>query len=275
VGVNVPRDVVFGQYYPKKSFIHNLDPRVKILIMVAYMTGVFLSQSFYAYIPAAAFFVLAVTSSRVPPLKVLKSVRPVLILVIFTSMLNVFFNREGEVLASWWVFTITDAGLRVAGMLALRLCLLVAGTSLITFTTTPVRMTDGIESLLKPLKIVKFPVQDVAMIMSIALRFIPILSEEVEKIMLAQKARGASFDRGGLVKRAKALLPIIIPLLVSAFRRAEELALAMDARCYNATPKRTKLKELKLTWRDPVAVLLTAIFVTAVVAINSAFWGLF
>jgi len=194
--------------------------------------------------------------------------------VLITAVLNIFFNTEGRVLLEWKFIKITYGGLFFALKMALRLILLVLGTTLLTFTTTPVQLTDGMESLMYPLKLIRFPVHDVAVIMSIALRFIPILMEEVDKIMMAQKARGAAFDNGGLAKRARALLPVLIPLFVSAFRRADELALAMDARCYNATPKRTRLKELKLGGRDAFALVLHAAYIVLIIFINGGFFGL-
>ncbi|MFA5449396.1 MAG: energy-coupling factor transporter transmembrane component T [Clostridia bacterium] len=269
------KDITFGQYYPADSFTHKLDPRAKLIFVTAYITAVFLVKSLYSYIPIGIFLIATVLVSRIPLKSILKSLRAILFIVIFTAALNVFFNTDGNVLVSWWVIKITDGGLLFALRMALRLVLLVIGTTLLTLTTTPMNITDGMESLMKPLKVVKFPVHDIALIMSIALRFIPILMEEVDKIIMAQKARGAAFDSGGLIKRARALLPVLIPLFVSAFRRADELALALDARCYNATPKRTKLKELKFTSRDLVAAVFIVMLIVAVVAVNNSFWGLF
>lgn len=269
------RDVAFGQYYPTNSFSHKLDPRTKLIMVVAFIVGVFLVQTLYGYIVVGAFVLTATLVSRVPILKVLKSIKGILFIVILTSLLNLFFNTDGRVVCEFWIIKITEGGIIFAIGMSLRLILLVFGTTLLTLTTTPMNLTDGLESLMKPLKYVKFPVHDVALIMSIALRFIPILMEEVDKITLAQKARGAAFDTGGLIKRAKAMLPVLIPLFVSALRRAEELSLALDARCYNATEKRTKLKALKFGWRDAVAALVTAIFIALIVAVNFKFWGLF
>ncbi len=266
------RDITFGQYYRADSVIHRLDPRTKLLMVVAYITGVFLVQSMYAYIAVGAFVLLGIILSKVPILSVLKSVKGVLILLTLTSLLNIFYNKDGTILLNLGFTAITTGGLWFALKMALRLILLVIGTALLTLTTTPVDLTDGLESLMKPLKKIKFPVHEVALIMSIALRFIPILMEEVDKIMMAQKARGANFDNGNIIKRAKALLPVLIPLIVSAFRRADELAMAMDARCYNATPNRTKMKVLKYGLSDIFAGLATAIFIALIVAINANFW---
>lgn len=274
------KDISFGQYYPRESFVHRLDPRTKLVLVVAYIVAVFLCSNYYSYL-AVIVFVLGVTVlSRVPLKSVLKSVRGILFLVLFTALINVFFHTSGERVfqdISWLTWLpITWDGLDFAAKLALRLIILVVGTSLLTLTTTPMALTDGLESLMKPLKVIKFPVHDVALIMSIALRLIPSLMEEVNKIIMAQKARGASFDTGNLFKRIKAMLPILIPLFVSAFRKAEELALALDARCYSATEKRTKMKKLKFSWRDAVAAIFMALFIALVVAVANGFWlGLF
>lgn len=269
------RDVSFGQYYPAESFVHKLDPRTKLLMVIAYIVGVFLVKDLWGFIPVGVFLLVAILVSRVPLKSILKSLKAVLLIVILTAILNVLFYKEGQVLWSWWRISITVEGLLTALRLALRLVLLVLGTTLLTLTTTPMNLTDGMESLMKPLKYIRVPVHDIALIMSIALRFIPILMEEVDKIMLAQKARGAAFDNGNIFKRAKALLPILIPLFVSALRRAEELALALDARCYNATPNRTKMKRLRFGYRDLIAALLTAVLIVLIVAVNFRFWGLF
>lgn len=269
------RDVSFGQYYPAESFVHKLDPRTKLLMVIAYIVGVFLVKDLWGFIPVGVFLLAAILVSRVPLKSILKSLKAVLLIVILTAILNVLFYKEGQVLWSWWRISITVEGLLTALRLALRLVLLVLGTTLLTLTTTPMNLTDGMESLMKPLKYIRVPVHDIALIMSIALRFIPILMEEVDKIMLAQKARGAAFDNGNIFKRAKALLPILIPLFVSALRRAEELALALDARCYNATPNRTKMKRLRFGYRDLIAALLTAVLIVLIVAVNCRFWGLF
>lgn len=269
------RDVSFGQYYPAESFVHKLDPRTKLLMVIAYIVGVFLVKDLWGFVPVGVFLLAAILVSRVPLKSILKSLKAVLLIVILTAILNVLFYKEGQVLWSWWRISITVEGLLTALRLALRLVLLVLGTTLLTLTTTPMNLTDGMESLMKPLKYIRVPVHDIALIMSIALRFIPILMEEVDKIMLAQKARGAAFDNGNIFKRAKALLPILIPLFVSALRRAEELALALDARCYNATPNRTKMKRLRFGYRDLIAALLTAVLIVLIVAVNFRFWGLF
>lgn len=268
------RDVAFGQYYPTSSFIHRLDPRTKLLASIVYIVAIFLCTNYYSYLACFLFLVIMVLMSRVPVKSVLKTVKAVLFIVVITVIINIFFYSEGKILAQWWIFKITDAGLIFASKMAMRLIFLVLSTSLITLTTTPMNLTDGLENLLTPLKWIKFPVHDVAIIMSIALRFIPSFMEEIDKIMMAQKARGASFDTGGLIKRAKALLPVLIPLFVSAFRRADELAMALDARCYNATPNRTKMKKLTFSWRDIFAAFATAVFLTLVILLRMGFFGL-
>lgn len=267
------RDMTLGQYYPADSFTHKLDPRVKLLLVIAFIVMVFLVKNLIAYSAIILCVVIGTLVSRIPLIKVFKSIKGIIFLVLFTAVLNLIFHKGETVLWSWWRITISVEGIFFSLKMALRLILLVAGTTLLTYTTTPTGLTDGMESLMYPLKLIKVPTHDIAVIMSIALRFIPILSEEVDKIMMAQKARGASFDTGGIVKRAKALLPVLIPLFVSAFRRADELALALDARCYNATPNRTRYQVMKLSYRDVIAVLGTAVFLVSVIALNMNFWG--
>jgi energy-coupling factor transport system permease protein len=268
----VARDLTLGQYYPVESFVHKLDPRIKFIIMTVYIVGVFLVKHIYGFAVVAAFAILSTLISRVPILSVLKSLKGIIFIVIFTAVLNVFFHTEGKVYFTIGKLLITEGGVFFALKMALRLILLVLGTTLLTYTTTPMALTDGLERLMTPLTWIKIPVHDIAIIMSISLRFIPILMEEVQKIMKAQRARGAEFDRGGLVKRAKALLPILIPLFISEFRRADELALALDARCYNATPNRTRYKKLKMHYRDFIAFLAGAAYIVLIVAVNNKFW---
>lgn len=262
------RDITFGQYYPADSFVHRLDPRTKLIASVIFIATMFICKSYYSYLACFLFLMACVWVSKIPVSSVLKSIKAIVFVIVITVLINVFFYEEGKVLASWWVITITDQGLIFASKMAMRLVFLVTGTSLITLTTTPMNLTDGLESLFKPLKKIGFPVHDVAIIMSIALRFIPTLMEEIDKIMMAQKARGASFDSGGLIKRARALVPILIPLFVSTFRRADELALALDSRCYNATPNRTKMKVLKFTAKDAFSLLLVALFMGGIIALR-------
>ncbi len=261
------RNVAFGQYYPTGSVIHRLDPRTKLFAGVVFIVCAFLASSYWAYLICYAFLFSVVLLSKIPPLQVLKTVKAVLAIVVVSVLINLFFYDEGTVLFSWWKIKITDGGLLYAGKMVLRIMFLVLSTSMITLTSTPTELTDGLEKIMTPLKYLRFPVHDVAIIMSIALRFIPTLMEETDKIIMAQKARGASFDHGGIVARAKAMLPILIPLFVSAFRRADELALALDARCYNATEARTKMKVLRFTWADLTAflVLTACLTITALI----------
>lgn len=269
------KNLTFGQYYPADSFVHRMDARFKLVLMIAYLVAIFMVKSFFGYAVTAAFVLIVILFSRVPIKMVLRSVRGILFLVVFTALLNLFFVKEGVVWFEWKFIVITENGVLFSVKMALRLVLLVLGTTLLTLTTTPIQLTDGLESLMSPLKAVKFPVHDVAMIMSIALRFIPTLMEETEKIMNAQKARGASFDTGNIFQRAKALLPVLIPLFISAIRRADELALALDARCYNATKNRTKMKKPHVTYRDYLGSLLVVAFITVIVLDNVLWLGVF
>ena len=262
------KDVTFGQYYPAQSFAHSLDPRLKILMLIAYIVALFVAKTFYGLALCALFVVAAVFISRVPFGSVLRSVKGILFLLIFTALLNLFLHTGEHLLVEWGIIHIYLEGVLFAVFLMFRLIFLVLGSALLTLTTTPVSLTDGLESLLKPLKYIKFPVHALALIMSIALRFIPTLIDETNRIISAQKARGADFETGNLVKRVKAIIPILIPLLISAFRRAEELGDAMDARCYTNSPNRTKYKKLVFGWRDAVAALVAALLIAGVVLFN-------
>ena len=271
-------DVTFGQYYPTKSFVHSMDPRAKLVLTIAYIVAIFLADNFFGLAAVILFLALAVIFSRVPFGSVLRSVKMILFIIVFTAILNLFFYTAGEelhVLWQWKIIVISWEAIINMVFLALRLFLLVMGTSVLTLTTTPVALTDGIESLLTPLKWIRFPVHELALIMSIALRFIPTLVEETNRIVSAQKARGADFETGGLIRRAKAMIPVLVPLLVSAFRRAEDLGDAMDARCYSGSKGRTKYKKLKFTWRDALGVLLLAGLIAGIVFLNLYFGGKF
>ena len=246
-------DVAFGQYYPSNSFVHKMDSRIKILLLIAYIVLVFVVKNFYGYLVLCGFLVIATLVSKVPILSMLKSVKAVLFIILITVILNVFFYKPENPTYLFWI--ISKEALLFSGFMALRLVTLVLGSMLLNLTTTPVGITDGMESLLKPLTYIKVPVREFGLVMSIALSFIPILMGEVERIMLAQKARGANFEEGNIFKRAKALLPVLVPLLLSSFRRAEELGDAMDSRCYRSSGKHTKYKKLKTSWRDLVGTL--------------------
>ncbi|MEG1710563.1 MAG: energy-coupling factor transporter transmembrane component T [Clostridia bacterium] len=263
------RDITFGQYYPVKSFVHSMDPRAKLVLSIVYMVGVFLATSFFGFAFVALLLLLMVIASKIPLNMVLKTVKPVLILVVFTAVLNLFFVTDGKVLWHWWIITITEGGLIFSGRMVLRLLFLVMGASILTLTTTPVDLTHGLEVLMYPLTFIKFPVHELALIMSIALKFIPNLMDETDRIIRAQKARGADFDTGNIFRRAKAFIPILIPLLISSFRRADELALAMDSRCYGYTTKRTKMKLLKFTYRDLIGTIIVVIIIAAMITLNS------
>lgn len=247
--------ISFGQYFPSNSIIHKMDSRFKILASIFYFVLIFTVQNFIGYGITFVFLLTTILISKIPLKLILKSMKAIIFLVIFTAILNVFFMKEGDLIFHWWIIKIYTGGLIFAAKMSLRLLLLVLGTSMLTLTTTPMELTDGIESLLKPLKVIKFPVHDLAIIMSITLRMIPALMEEANKIIMAQKARGADFESGGLIKRAKALIPILIPLFVGAFRRADELAFALDSRCYNATDKRTKMKVLRFSGYDLLGLI--------------------
>lgn len=267
------RDVAFGQYYPTGSVVHRMDPRMKLLLTIMFVVAIFFVNTYFGFMLTAAVLIFIILIAKLPMLSVLKSVRAIIFIVIFAAVINLFMIKNGEVLWSWKVLQITDQGVHTTIKMTLRLFLLISGASLLTLTTTPVEIADGTESLIKPLALIKVPVHDIAMIMSIALRFIPTLFEETQKIISAQKARGASFDTGGLIARAKALLPVLIPLFVNSFRRADELAFAMDARCYNATEKRTKMKVMRFGAADFVAFFLIAAYFVAVLLDRYYFGG--
>ncbi len=261
------RDVTFGQYYPADSFVHKMDARFKLVLTLLFMVGIFFVRSFAVFGFVTVFLLTVIALSKVPLRSILKSVKGIIVLLVLTAVINVFFadGEEGEApLWSWWKIEIYVTGLKQAGKIFLRLVYLVVGSSVLTLTTTPVDLTHAVESLLKPLRIFKFPVHEFALIMSLTLSFIPSLIDETDRIIRAQKARGADFDTGGLVKRAKAFVPILIPLLVGGFRRAEELANAMNSRCYEGATKRTRMRVMKPTWRDAIATVAVVLFFTGV-----------
>ena len=243
------KDITLGQYFPGDTLAHKLDPRTKLLVTVLYVAALFTAKSYIAYGLLILTLVLAVRISRVGAKALFKGLKPVLFIIAFTALLNLFYT-PGTELCRFWIFRITVEGIRAAITMMLRITLLIMGTFLLTYTTSPIRLTDGLESLLNPLKKIRVPVHELAMMMSIALRFIPTLIEETDKIMSAQKARGADFETGSLMQRAKALVPLLVPLFVSAFRRADELATAMECRCYHGDEGRTKLNVLHYQTRD-------------------------
>ena len=262
------KDMTFGQYYPSHSVVHKLNPAVKILLSIAYIVAVFLvsAENWYLGFSLCAIFVIFVTAiSKIPFGKMLKSIKGIMFFILSSAILQIFFNKNGTPL--WENGFITDKGLLSAAFITLRITLVVLGASILTFTTSPVEIADGIEVLLTPLKIIKFPAHEFALIMSIALRFIPTLLEETDRIIKAQQARGTNFE-GGLFKRAKALIPVLIPLLISAFRRADELADAMDARCYSGSKKRTKFKKMTIRFGDILSFIVIGGLVAGAVLLN-------
>jgi energy-coupling factor transport system permease protein len=267
------KDVAFGQYYPANSPIHKMDARVKLLLTLLFVVGIFFIKSYFGFMLTAVLLLTIILIARLPMISVLKSVRGVLLVVLFTAVINLFLGGENgtEVLWQWKFLTITEQSVDTTIKLVLRLVLLISGATLLSLTTTPVELADGVESLLSPLKLIRVPVRDIAMIMSIALRFIPTLFEETNKIVSAQKSRGASFDTGGPFARIKALLPVLIPLFVNSFRRADELAFAMDSRCYNASEKRVKMRRHKLGIGDAIgSLLMLGYFVTII--LDTYYW---
>ena len=260
------RDITIGQYYPAKSILHRLDPRVKVVSTLLFLISLFLFRSIPGYIIATAFLVMVVRLSKVPFGYIVKGLKPIIMILMLTVLFQLFLTRGGATLVHWWIFTITEEGLVNAVYMAIRLIYLIIGSSLMTFTTTPNELTDAIEKLLGPLNKIHIPVHEIAMTMSIALRFIPILLEETDKIQKAQMARGADFESGNLIERAKAMIPLLVPLFVSSFRRANELAMAMEARCYRGGDHRTRLRELKYTKLDLYGALAMAAFLIIIVA---------
>lgn len=261
------RDITLGQYYPTESVIHKLDPRVKLGGTVLYIISLFCFRNFIGYLFAALFLALVISLSKVPFRFMVKGMRAILFLMLLTVGFNLFLT-PGETAVSLWKLTITWEGIRTAASMAVRLTLLVIGSSVMTLTTTPNNLTDGMEHMLRFLKVFRVPVHEVAMMMSIALRFIPILLEETDKIMKAQIARGADFESGNVFKRAKAMVPLLVPLFISAFRRANDLAMAMEARCYRGGEGRTKMKPLIYKKRDYYAYVLIIFYLVAGIALG-------
>lgn len=261
------KDITIGQYFPGNSYVHRLDARFKIAITAVFIIMLFTSETALSLLVSVIFFVAAFIASELSVKLLLKSMKPIIPVIIFTSVLNIFFI-DGVTVFEFLGIRITDNGLTTSGIMIVRLIALICGSSLLTYTTSPIVLTDAIEQILKPLSKLKFPTHELAMMMTIALRFIPTLIEETDKIMSAQKARGADLDSGTVAQRAKALIPILIPLFVSSFRRAEELALAMECRCYNGGEGRTKLKTLVSGGKDYLALGISFIFLSAVLLLN-------
>ena len=248
------KDITLGQYFPGNSLAHHLDPRTKILLTVLYIVALFCAKWFVSYALAAVLLIAGIMVSGVALRALVRGLKPILFIICFTAVLNLFYT-PGEIWVSFWIFKITKEGIFTAFFMILRITMLIMGTFLLTYTTSPIALTDGLETLLGPLKKIRVPVHELAMIMSIALRFIPTLIEETDKIMSAQKARGADFESGNLLQRARALVPILVPLFISAFLRADELAVAMECRCYHGDAGRTKLHVLHYQMRDYLVLL--------------------
>ena len=262
------KGVTLGQYFPGDSFVHRLDPRTKLLATIMLIATVFVVQNFAGFVLIAAFVLLTAVSTGVHVRFLVRGLKPIFFIIIFTFILNMFFQTGGEVVFQLGFVRVTDEGLRLAVFMAVRLILLVVSSQLLTLTTSPISLTDGLESLLRPLEVVKFPAHEIAMMMSIALRFIPTLMDEADKIMKAQKARGADFENGNIIQRARAMVPLLVPLFVGAFRRAEELALAMDARCYRGGAGRTRMKQLKFQLIDLIAGIALLALLAGVIGLN-------
>ena len=262
------RDITIGQYYPADSPIHKIDARVKIVITLLYILSLFIIESFIGYAFVIASLAVIIKMSKVPFKFMVKGLKSLIFIIVFTAIINLFVTKGETPLFTVWRFIVTLEGVYFAIKMCLRIVLLIIGSSILTLTTTPIKLTDGIESLLKPLSKVGVPAHDIAMMMTIALRFIPTLLDETDKIIKARQARGADFDTGNLVNKAKALVPILVPLFISAFRRADELAMAMEARCYAGGDQRTRMNVMKITSIDYVASAVFAIYFAVLVAIR-------
>ena len=262
------KDITLGQYFPGTSVIHRLDPRTKLLGVIFYIVALFLAKSWISYGVVLCFLIFAISVSKIPPKSIVSGMKPLVIILVFTGVLNLFYSDGGVVLVKLWKFQITEEGIKNAVLMVARIIMLITGTFLLTYTTSPITLTDGLERLLGPLKKIHMPVHELAMMMSIALRFIPTLIEETDKIMSAQKARGADFETGNLLQKAKALVPILVPLFVSAFRRADELATAMECRCYTGGNGRTRMTPLVWQKRDTAGLSVGMILLAAVIVLR-------
>ena len=259
------KDITLGQYFPGDTIVHRLDPRTKIILVLFYIIALFTADSWVSYGLVLVVSVICQSLSRIRAKNLFKGLKPMLVIITLTAVLNIFYTTGTPVLPGW---IITWEGIARAVKMVLRIVLLITGTFLLTYTTSPIALTDGLEILLNPLKKLKVPIHEMTMMMSMALRFIPTLIEETDKIMSAQRARGADFETGSLVRRAKALIPVLVPLFVSSFRRADELAVAMECRCYHGGEGRTRMKQLKMTSADITALILGAVFLVAVIVIR-------
>ena len=258
------KDITLGQFFPGNSIIHRLDPRTKLIMLVVYIVALFMSANWISYILLFAGLAAVIKISTIPVKSIVKGMKPLVLILVFTGILNLFFTQEGTLLVDFWIIKIYSGGLSRAAMMVARILMLITCTFLLTYTTSPIALTDGLEALMNPLKKVGVPVHELSMMMCIALRFIPTLIEETDKIMCAQKARGADFENGSLMDRAKALIPILVPLFISAFRRADELATAMECRCYQGGEGRTKMKLLRYHREDMISFGIGALILAAV-----------
>ena len=261
------KDITLGQFFPGNTVIHRMDPRTKLLLVLFYIVALFCAKNYLTYGIMLVSLCAVVAISKIRPKVLLKSMKPLLFVICLTGFLNLFYTK-GEPLVHFWIFTITKQGVKSAIFMVLRIAMLVTGTFMLTYTTSPIALTDGLERLLNPLKKIKFPVHELAMMMAIALRFVPTLIEETDKIMSAQKARGANFETGSLIERAKALIPVLVPLFISSFRRADELAVAMECRCYRGGDGRTRLKQLHYERIDVIALICGIALTIAVIILG-------
>ena len=261
------KDITLGQFFPGDTIVHRLDPRTKLILVIVYIVTLFSAKWFVTYGIVLAALASIILASKIQPKTILKSLKPLLFIIVLTGVLNLFYT-QGEPLVKIWVLTITKEGVLSAIFMVLRITMLIAGTFMLTYTTSPIALTDGLERLLNPLKKIKVPVHELSMMMCIALRFIPTLIEETDKIMNAQKARGADFETGSLISRAKALIPILVPLFISSFRRADELAVAMECRCYHGGDGRTRMKQLRYAGRDHTALIGGLVIMAAVIVLG-------
>ena len=256
------KDITLGQYFPRDTIVHRLDARTKLILVVLYIVALFQSNGWVSYIAVVLATAACMALSQIKPATIFKGLKPMLFIIVLTAALNIFYTQGTQIIPGW---IITWEGIARSVKMILRIVLLITGTFLLTYTTSPIALTDGLELLLNPLKKIKVPVHEMTMMMSMALRFIPTLIEETDKIMSAQKARGADFETGSLIQRAKALLPVLVPLFVSAFRRADELAVAMESRCYHGGEGRTSMKQPKMLRRDWAALIIGVVFLAAMI----------
>jgi energy-coupling factor transport system permease protein len=261
------KDITLGQYFPGNSFIHRLDPRTKLIFTIIYIAALFVAKTYVTYGILLLVLIFSVAISKIKLSAMLKGLKPLTLIIVFTALLNLFYTKGGDTIISYGIINVTTEGVKIAVYMVVRIMMLISGTFLLTYTTTPMALTDGMEILMNPLKKAHVPVHEFSMMMSIALRFIPTLIEEADKITNAQKARGADFETGSLADRAKALLPLLVPLFVSAFRRADELAIAMESRCYHGGEGRTRMKKLKMGSHDALTLSFSAVLLAGIIVL--------